>query len=273
MKVPEGYTVQAVLSPGPMAWVGLARRPDGTACVLKLAAIARAVPTLENERAILGALEAAGVAGVPRVLATWGHGFAIERVAVPTLRHVEEPLRRSATLRDAVARRLFERLAAVHAARDGGAPLDVVHGDVSPDNAYVAEDGSHAELADFRARPVARRRRGRRRVRRDAPLRGARGRQGRGLRRARGRLRPRGLAAPRRHGDPSSRCSRYRRASLVCGDAGGGGDSPARRVASLALARAKPLLGPRRRRSPRVPPVRPARPPARNSPAVLSVWA
>ena len=118
--------------------------------MLKSAAIDRAIPALRNEQDLLRALGAAGVAGVPRLLAGWSGGFALEHLAMPTLREHQGEARRDRKLRDALARRAFRRLGEVHAAVDrGGTPLDVVHGDVSPDNVLVAPDGSEAILADF----------------------------------------------------------------------------------------------------------------------------
>ena len=156
MKLPEGYVVESVLSPGPVAFVALARGADGGLCVLKTAAIDRGVDAIRNEEAVLRALGAAGVEGVPRLLDTWAEGFALEHIGIPTLRECTALLREyaallrgGADLRDAVARRGFDRLAAVHAAADARGPLAVVHGDVSPDNLFVARDGSKAVLADF----------------------------------------------------------------------------------------------------------------------------
>jgi serine/threonine protein kinase len=148
--VPGKYAVEAVLSRGPVAVVALARGPGGGECVVKVAAIARARPLLENEAAVLQALGAAGVAGVPRILEAWDGGFALEKLEMRTLRDHGELVRSSRELRDAAARQAFARLADIHAARDAeGVPLGVVHGDVSPDNVYVAADGAAAAIADF----------------------------------------------------------------------------------------------------------------------------
>jgi serine/threonine protein kinase len=161
VKVPEGYAIETVLSAGPTAFVALARAlapalarggggGSGVECVLKLAAIERAVPMLQNEASVLQALGEAGVAGVPRLLETWSDGFALERLRIPTLRALGPHILATPALADAVARRAFERLADVHSARDAwNVPLRVVHGDVSPDNLYVAADASRAVLADF----------------------------------------------------------------------------------------------------------------------------
>ena len=148
VKLPDEYVVEAVLSPGPVAIVVRARRRDGTACVVKAAAMERARPMITREAAVLGALS--GVPGVPRLLSTWADGFAIEIIALPTLRAGGEGLRADGGLRDRAARSAFACLADVHAARDErGGRLEVVHGDVSPENVYVAADGSRAVLADF----------------------------------------------------------------------------------------------------------------------------
>jgi serine/threonine protein kinase len=150
VKVPVGYTVERVLSPGPATIVALARDPGGRACVIKSAAIERALPTLQNERSVLRALALAGVAGVPKLLDAWAEGFALELIAMPTLGQLAGLVRTDRRLRGAVANRAFARLAELHAAADpGGVPLDVVHGDLSPDNVFVADDGSDAILADF----------------------------------------------------------------------------------------------------------------------------
>jgi serine/threonine protein kinase len=127
-----------------------ARGGSGERCVIKVAAIERAIPALENEQAVLRALAAAGVKGVPTLLAAWGEGLALERISFPTLRELGDSLRTNAPLRDAAAKQTFRRLSELHAALGaGGAPLSVVHGDVSPDNVFVAPDGSDAVLADF----------------------------------------------------------------------------------------------------------------------------
>jgi serine/threonine protein kinase len=161
VKVPAGYVVEAVISAGPTASValGLALAPapgERRECVLKVAAIERAIPLLANEASVLRALGEAGVAGVPRLLEAWRDGFAVERLRIPTLRELGALIRgqiraaNATSLADAVAERTFARLADVHAARDAwNVPLRVVHGDVSPDNVYVAPDGSSAVLADF----------------------------------------------------------------------------------------------------------------------------
>jgi serine/threonine protein kinase len=149
VKVPDGYLVETVLSPGPAAFVALARGPAGGACVLKSAAVERTIPMLRSEAAVLRALGKAGVTAVPRVLDVWEAGFAMERIGIPTLRQGADRFGSGEHL-DAVVRRALEGLAAVHSAVDpGGVPLEVVHGDLSPDNLYVALDGSRAVIADF----------------------------------------------------------------------------------------------------------------------------
>jgi len=150
MRAPEGYVVEEVLSPGPVTVVATARDRAGTRCVLKTAAVARALPAVRNEAAALRALGDAGVGGVPRLLATWEEGLAIAYLAMSPLRAHEGLRAGSASRRSAIAQILFARLADVHAAKDrAGAPLAMVHGDLSPDNVYVAADESDAAIADF----------------------------------------------------------------------------------------------------------------------------
>jgi serine/threonine protein kinase, bacterial len=149
VKVPPGYIVDRVLSPGPATWVARARSPTGEACVLKVAAVDRATPALANEADVLRALTGANVGGVPRLLHAWPGGIAIEWLALPTLRDAGAVLRESRTLRDEAARVAFVGLADIHAARDAGGVLDVVHGDISPDNLYVASAGETGRIADF----------------------------------------------------------------------------------------------------------------------------
>ncbi|MGO8995474.1 MAG: protein kinase domain-containing protein [Polyangiaceae bacterium] len=149
-RVPEGYVVERVLSPGPTTLVALARGPDGGACVLKIAATERAIPALDREGAVLAALAQAGVTGVPRLLHAWGGGVALEWLAMRTLSDAGPALRQRRELRDATARGVFATLASVHAARDSRAvPLEVVHGDVSPDNLYVSTEDAQTAIADF----------------------------------------------------------------------------------------------------------------------------
>jgi serine/threonine protein kinase len=149
VKLPDGYVAEEVLSPGPTAVVTRARGPSGQGCVVKVAAIAQGLPAIEREAEVLRALATAGVDGVPRLVDAWAGGFAVELLTMPTLRQSGATLRQGET-RHAAAGAAFERLAAVHSARDeAGAPLAVVHGDVSPDNLYLASDGSKVTLADF----------------------------------------------------------------------------------------------------------------------------
>jgi serine/threonine protein kinase len=131
--------------------VALARGPGGAPCVLKVAAVPRGIPAVENEADALRALARDGVAGVPTLYDAWEGGIAIERLAFPTLRDAGAALRQSRALRDASVRGAFARLAEVHeACDDAGALLQMVHGDLSPDNVYVAVDGTElAALADF----------------------------------------------------------------------------------------------------------------------------
>jgi serine/threonine protein kinase len=150
VKVPEGYAIERVLSPGPVTFVALARGRAGETCVVKVAAIGRAVPILRNEQAILRALAEAGVGGVPVLRDAWEEGLALAPIAMPTLRELGDSIRAHRALRDAVAIQAFRRLSALHAAvLPSGVPLDAVHGDLSPDNVFVAPDGSDAILADF----------------------------------------------------------------------------------------------------------------------------
>jgi hypothetical protein len=142
------YAILEVLSPGPAAVVALARGPGGVLCIRKTAAIARGIPAIRRETAVLRALAGAGVEGVPRVLAAWEDGVALERLAIPTLRQSSALFQSDRARREAIARGAFAVLAAVHGARDaGGAPLDVVHGDPSPDNLYAGD--ARVALADF----------------------------------------------------------------------------------------------------------------------------
>jgi serine/threonine protein kinase len=118
---------------------------------VKVAAVARGVPAIENEAAALRVLAQARVTGVPTLYDAWDLGIAIELLALPTLRDAGQALRENRALREASVRATFARLAEVHAARDDrGALLGMVHGDVSPDNVYVAIEGApRAALADF----------------------------------------------------------------------------------------------------------------------------
>jgi len=149
VNVPAGYIVDRVLSPGPATWVARARDRAGHPCVLKIAALDRALPALTNEADVLRALNGANVGDVPRLLDAWNGGIAIEWLALPTLREAVAALRQSRTLRDAAARAAFGCLADVHAARDESGALGIVHGDVSPDNLYVARTGESSKVADF----------------------------------------------------------------------------------------------------------------------------
>jgi serine/threonine protein kinase len=140
--LPAGYTLLALISAGPVARVALARSPEGREVVVKQAAIDRAAASIAHEARVLEGLERAGVSGVPRVLARWDGGIALERLLMKTLDEQADAIRRDADFRARTARAGFARLEAVHRA-------GVVHGDVSPGNAYVAADGAEACLADF----------------------------------------------------------------------------------------------------------------------------
>jgi serine/threonine protein kinase len=147
MKLPEGMTLGPVLSPGPLVFVAHARRGD-QACIVKCAASARAWPLVETETRVLEAL--ARVDGVPRILETWEGGLALEVIPFPTLHSSRAALRADAAFRQRAVRAAFRRLASIHDARDAdGVPLDVVHGDVSPDNVYVSPSGEEIVLGDF----------------------------------------------------------------------------------------------------------------------------
>ena len=160
--------------------------------------------------------------------------------------------------------------------RRAGHALAIVHGDrLARTTCFVARraggprpsptSGSHA-LA--RRGPVTPARR--RRVPRDAPLRGPRGRTRRAVRRARRRLRARRVSPRRR--DRSA--ARSRRGDELAGCAARERRyTPSRRVASLARARTKALRSCPLGRPPRLPRLRPPRPPARHPEAMLSVWA
>ncbi len=145
MKLPPGYSLVRVLSPGPATTVMLALDVEGTARLVKQAAIARAVGVLAHEGAVLRALARAGVEGVPRLVGDWGDAIAMEWLPLATLGEQGEyggPMRLDARFREKAARATFARLEAIHEA-------GVVHGDLSPGNVFVACDGAAAAIADF----------------------------------------------------------------------------------------------------------------------------
>jgi serine/threonine protein kinase len=108
------------------------------------------MPLLDAETSVLRALAETGAPGVPGVLDVWRGGVALELIPYPTLRESEQAMKADAVFRGAAARALFGCLAKVHAAEDReGRPLAVVHGDLSPDNVFVAPGGAPAMLADF----------------------------------------------------------------------------------------------------------------------------
>jgi serine/threonine protein kinase len=131
----------------------MAKGPGGRAAVLKAAVHDRSIEILGREASILRALEASGTPGVPRMVGDGGTWIAFERIDAPTLGEAAKGLRakqaEGASPWPRVARALFDRLAAVHDARDGVGRLDVIHGDVSPDNVFVSVDGAMASIADY----------------------------------------------------------------------------------------------------------------------------
>jgi serine/threonine protein kinase len=89
-------------------------------------------------------LELLGGRGAPRLVASGedagGPWIVMVRIAWPTL--ASQVGRRDARWMESAARAAFEALAVVHAA-------GVVHGDVSPENVLVSDDGARAVLVDF----------------------------------------------------------------------------------------------------------------------------
>jgi len=150
MRLPPGpFVRERVLSAGPLVAVALGRGPDGAACVLKEAAIGRGIEPIAREEGLLRALGEAKVAGVPRLVAAWEGGLAMEVIPWPTLASSSARMRGDGVFREAVARAAFARLAAVHAAADARGPLGVTHGDLSPGNVYARGDGAEVAIADF----------------------------------------------------------------------------------------------------------------------------
>ena len=147
MRVPAGYDLVSVVSVGATASVALARTPEGVDCAVKGAHEARGVAAIAREVSALRALEAAGVSGVPRVLASWETGFAMERLEGASVEALTARLSHESEVRDRVARAAIAGLAEVHGARDANGPLQVVHGDLSPANVLVGPRG--VVLVDF----------------------------------------------------------------------------------------------------------------------------
>jgi len=149
MRVPPGYAIERILSPGPVVLVATATAPDGRPAVLKAAVHDRSIELLGREASILRALEASGTPGVPRMVGNGGTWIAVERIPSPTLAEGARRFREQGSLWPAIARAVFERLSVVHEARDSVGRLDVVHGDISPDNVFVSDDGTRAAIADY----------------------------------------------------------------------------------------------------------------------------
>jgi serine/threonine protein kinase len=149
------YTAVRLLSPGPLFVTLLATRAsDGASCVVKHLgrsdAPAEASAMLAREARLL---EAIAGHGAPELLER-GDGIVVMRdTAMPTL---AESVLATGNLRAPGAcdvarasRALFAALAALHDASDARGPLHVVHGDVTPANAFLAPDASRALLADL----------------------------------------------------------------------------------------------------------------------------
>jgi serine/threonine-protein kinase len=142
MKLPPEYRLIRVVSPGPTTTVALARDAEGTTRIVKCAAIERAAGVVAHEATVLRALAQAGIAGVPRLVGEWVDVIAMEWIELATLGERADAMRADRAFRERGVRAAFERLDAVH----GGG---VVHGDVSPGNVFLVDDGARAEIADF----------------------------------------------------------------------------------------------------------------------------
>ena len=149
------YLPVRLLSPGPLFVTLLATRAvDGASCVVKHLgrrdAPAEAAAMLAREARLLAALAGRGA---PE-LVDHGDGIVVMRDAgMPTLAEAARAAGStpSAGALDAArsSRALFAALAALHDASDARGPLNVVHGDVTPANAFLAPHGSRALLADL----------------------------------------------------------------------------------------------------------------------------
>jgi serine/threonine protein kinase len=90
--------------------------------------------------------------GAPRLIDAGeddaGNFVVMERVEWPTLASRENG-KRDAAWFERAARASFAALAAIHAARDVKGALAIVHGDLSPHNVAISEDGATAAIFDF----------------------------------------------------------------------------------------------------------------------------
>ncbi len=110
-----------------------------------------AIARLEREARILSAL---GGRGGPRLLGSGsgpgGPWLVMEHVPLPKLSaRFPLPADARAALVAALALAALGCLADLHEARDDAGPLEVVHGDPSPENLLAADDGTAARLVDF----------------------------------------------------------------------------------------------------------------------------
>lgn len=144
---PVGTTLIERLGAGAVFEVGLVRGADGKIHVVKrIAAPARgpdAETAMLRERDVL---RAARGAPLPEFVAfgtdalgdflveTRAHGSAARR-------WLEQPKALDAARWLALARAAAEAVATLHAWQDARGPLDITHGDVSPDNLFFSEEG------------------------------------------------------------------------------------------------------------------------------------